>query len=210
MSGKKVAKKEAPQLDPAQKEKLEVLRRVNSPKANGEDRAAFRALLKQDAAKWRAVTDMMTQARRAFVEGATSSAMSQEIMNHACDELRQELAQPEDGALEKMLIDVAVFAWLRLSVIEQGYTAIYGEPGGTTLTKGIFWEKRLNAAHKRFERACTNLARVRKLLRPKVTNKLSIGAINALVNGGGEPVPANVGALLKGKDIFGKQQQGAN
>lgn len=202
MPSKKVAKKATPALNPAQQEKLEVLRRVNKPNATGEDRAAFRALLKQDADKWRTTADMLGQARRGFIEGATSSAMSKEIMAHNCEQLQQELAQPEDGALEKMLIDVLVFAWLRLSIIEQEYTGKFYAKGGIALTSGLWWEKRLNAAHKRFDKAAMNLARVRKLLKPKVTNKLSIGAINALVNSSNETGLRAIGELLNKRSDF--------
>ncbi|HEV8136372.1 MAG TPA: hypothetical protein VGP85_16955 [Pyrinomonadaceae bacterium] len=34
-----------------------------------------------------------------------------------------------------------------------------------TLTLGMYWEKRLSAAQRRFTRACETLARVRKLSR---------------------------------------------
>src|SRR5688500_705485 len=34
-----------------------------------------------------------------------------------------------------------------------------------TLTLGMYWEKRLSAAHRRFTRSCETLARVRKLSR---------------------------------------------
>ena len=204
MPGKKqIAEKKTPQLDAAQQAKLEILRRVNCNDATGKDREAFRALLKQDADKWRPVANMIRHARQAFIEGTSSNGMLQEIAAHGCEELQTELAQPEDGALEKMLIDVAVFAWLRLAIIEEQYTSKFYAKDGIALAPGLWWEKRLNAAHTRFEQACLNLARGRKLLRPKVTNKLSISAINALVNGGGAPVPASVGAMLKGKDIFG-------
>src|SRR5262249_46567451 len=77
-----------------------------------------------------------------------------------------------------MLIDVAVFAWLRLSLIEQQYTSMYGSREGISLAQGVFWEKRLSAAHKRFEAACVNLARVRKLLRPKIKNQLNVAVLN--------------------------------
>ncbi|MBL8191832.1 MAG: hypothetical protein JNK38_27720 [Acidobacteria bacterium] len=75
-----------------------------------------------------------------------------------------------------MFVDVAVLAWLRLGMIEQQYTNQFS--GSITLTAGIFWEKRLTAAHKRFVNACANLAKVRKLQRPKTRNQLSIAQIN--------------------------------
>lgn len=196
--------------DPAQA-KRDLLRRVDKENASDADRAAFRLLLRQDADKWRSTGNMITQARLSLVRSIRATGSSRELMDHICEELRKELAQPEDGALEEMLIDVAVLAWLRLSIIEQEYTSVYhSESGGTTLPKGIFWEKRLNAAHKRFLKATMNLARVRKLLRPKVTNKLSVGTLNALVSNSGEPVPASIGALLKDKSLVPVQRPEAS
>lgn len=170
------------ELKPAD-ERGELMERLRGQRASDADRAAFRLILRQDTDKWRQTVNMITIARRDLVERMNANAMSKELTHHSCEELRQQLAQPEDGQLEKMLIDVAVFAWLRLSLVEQEYTGKWHSAGGISIASGIFWEKRLNGAHKRFEKACLNLARVRKLLRPKVTNQLSVGTLNALVSG---------------------------
>lgn len=170
--------------------------------ASEEDRAAFRALLRQDRDRWRETANMLRQAQLDFVGRLNSDVISKEFMNHACEELRADLAQPDDGALEKMLIDAAVLAWLRLAIIEREYSAkLHGE--SITLTLGMWWEKRLALTHKRFEKACVNLARVRKLLRPKVTNQLNVGTINALVSGGADPLnAAAISGLHKGKQMI--------
>jgi len=65
--------------------------------------------------------------------------------------------------LEQLLIQDATLSWLKLSIIELQYSTVMKQ--SITLTLGIFWEKRLSAAQRRFTRACETLARVRKLSR---------------------------------------------
>ncbi len=65
--------------------------------------------------------------------------------------------------LEKLLIQDAALSWLKLSLVELHYAHVMKQ--SITLTLGIFWEKRLSAAQRRFTRACETLARVRKLSR---------------------------------------------
>ncbi len=69
--------------------------------------------------------------------------------------------------MEMVLIDVAVLAWLQLGLIQQQYSGVWVTDGGISFERGIFWEKRLSAAQRRFERAIVSLARVRKLIKPK-------------------------------------------
>ena len=69
----------------------------------------------------------------------------------------------ERQILEQLLIQDAALSWLKLSIIELQYSNVMKQ--SITLTLGIFWEKRLSAAQRRFTRACETLARVRKLSR---------------------------------------------
>ena len=51
--------------------------------------------------------------------------------------------------------------WFRLSMLELRYTSVMRK--SITLTLGAYWERRLTAAQKRFNRAYESLERVRKL-----------------------------------------------
>jgi hypothetical protein len=65
--------------------------------------------------------------------------------------------------LEQLLIQQAALCWLKLDLAELSYSGTM-KPS-ITLTLGIYWERRLTAAQRRFTRACETLARVRKLSR---------------------------------------------
>lgn len=76
--------------------------------------------------------------------------------------------------LEQLLIQHAALCWLRLTLVELSYTSSI--KGSITLTLGLYLEKRLTAAQKRFTRACETLARVRKLSRNTPALQFNIAA----------------------------------
>ena len=61
--------------------------------------------------------------------------------------------------------------WLRLTLAELAYSN--GVKGSITLTLGVYMEKRLSMAQKRFTRSCETLTRVRKLSRNSVAIQYS-------------------------------------
>src|SRR5215212_4736557 len=81
-----------------------------------------------------------------------------------------------DGApmLEQLLIQQAALCWLKLNLVELGYSNTMKQ--SITLTLGMYWEKRLSAAQRRFTRACETLARVRKLSRNTPALQFNIAA----------------------------------
>jgi len=68
----------------------------------------------------------------------------------------------------------AALCWLKLNVIELQYSNVMKQ--SITLTLGMYWEKRLTAAQRRFARACETLARVRKLSRNAPALQFNIAA----------------------------------
>ena len=65
------------------------------------------------------------------------------------------------GSVFCVLLKVQIV--LKLNLVELSYSGTMKQ--SITLTLGMYWEKRLSAAQKRFTRACETLARVRKLSR---------------------------------------------
>jgi hypothetical protein len=74
--------------------------------------------------------------------------------------------------LEQLLIQQASLCWLKLNLVELSYFGTMKQ--SHTLTLGIFWEKRLSAAQRRFTRACETLARLRKLSRNTPTLQFNL------------------------------------
>lgn len=155
----------------------EVWRRADVMDAQPSDRAAFRERLEQQPDKWRNMGAVVRIAEKEIIEKVHATGATKELMALSCVEMRKELTLEGDGALELMLVDAAVLAWLRLGCIELSHTNNLA--GSFTTDAGLFWDKRLSSAHKRFREACTSLARVRKLRRPKLN--LTIAQINNLL-----------------------------
>jgi hypothetical protein len=112
---------------------------------------------------WRGVASAGYLAELTVIENARATAAVKECWKHRLQELKKELGSEGAPLLEQLLIQQAALCWLKLNLIELSYSGTMKQ--SITLTLGIYWEKRLTAAQKRFTRACETLARVRKLSR---------------------------------------------
>jgi hypothetical protein len=88
--------------------------------------------------------------------------------------LKKELGSEGVPLLEQLLIQQAALCWLKLNLVELSYSHTLKQ--SITLTLGLYWEKRLTAAQRRFTRACETLARVRKLSRNTPALQFNIAA----------------------------------
>jgi hypothetical protein len=82
---------------------------------------------------------------------------------HHLEAIRQELGIEKATRLERLLIQHVAQCWLRLNIMELEYTLAVG--GQHRITEGLYYEKRLTEAQKRYARASESLARVRRLSR---------------------------------------------
>lgn len=112
---------------------------------------------------WRTVYSAGQFAELAIIENAPAVPGVKECWRHRLASLRKELGHDDAPILEQLLIQQAALCWLKLSLVELSYSNVMKQ--SITLTLGMFWEKRLSAAQRRFTRACETLARVRKLSR---------------------------------------------
>jgi hypothetical protein len=92
----------------------------------------------------------------------TSSALMIELYKRQVEEKRQALGYENASAIEQMLIDQVVLCWLRLNLTETIHASKLSE--SHTHDSGVYWEKRLTGAQRRFTRACETLAKVKKHL----------------------------------------------
>ena len=88
--------------------------------------------------------------------------------------LKKDLGYGDAPLLEKLLIQQSALCWVKLNLVELSYSGTTAQ--SITLTLGIYWEKRLSAAQRRFTRACETLARVRKLSRNVPALQFNIAA----------------------------------
>jgi hypothetical protein len=123
---------------------------------------------------WRDVVSAGYLAELTVIENARATAAVKECWKHWLQALKKELGSEGAPLLEQLFIQRAALCWLKLNLVELSYSSTMKQ--SITLTLGIFWEKRLSAAQKRFTRACETLTRVRKLSRNSPALQVNIAA----------------------------------
>jgi hypothetical protein len=109
---------------------------------------------------WRDVLSAGHLAELRVIENARATAAVKECWKQRLQALKRELGYQEAPLLEQLLIQQAALCWLKLNLVELSYSGTMAQ--SITLTLGMYWEKRLSAAQKRFTRACETLTRVRR------------------------------------------------
>src|SRR5262245_32582346 len=121
--------------------------------ATPESRERARKLLSENGDIWRTSYEIADAALVVLIESMHSTGSTKEILILESKRLKQELATDKDGPLEKLLIGQVVLAWQRLNYIDQMYTGVFSSKEGVTFERGLYWEKRLSMAQKRFDQA---------------------------------------------------------
>ena len=87
------------------------------------------------------------EALRLLVKTATGgNPVIKEATERKFDELRAELLGPNPTALERLLVERVVATWYHLHYVE----ALFGGRESTTLTLGLYYQKSMTAAQKRY------------------------------------------------------------
>lgn len=123
---------------------------------------------------WRDVFSAAQFAERAVIENSPAVPGVKECWKHRLSALRKDLGYVGAPILEQLLIQQAALCWLKLNLVELSYSNAMKQ--SITLTLGMYLEKRLTAAQRRFTRACETLARVRKLSRNTPALQVNIAA----------------------------------
>ena len=142
----------------------ELLRRMNQEHPAPEDLRGLRKVLEETPGLWQEVADLADQAASVLVTNVTATPVVKELVRGAYHGLKRDLGHEAAPVLEKVLISQVALAWLRLNILEQGYTGKTMSGTGSFRTEeGDYWERRLCASQRRFLRACETLARVRRI-----------------------------------------------
>jgi hypothetical protein len=80
-------------------------------------------------------------------------------MEHKLAQLREELAGPDASPIERLLAERVVFCW----VIVYDYERDCANSGNITLKQAEYYQRRIDAAHRRFLSALKALASIRRL-----------------------------------------------
>ena len=154
----------------------DLLDKTNKEHPNPKDVKALSDLLSgnRKLELWRDVMSAGHLAELMVIENARATPGLKECWKHRLQVLKKELGYDGAPLLEQLLIQHAALCWLKLNLVELSYSGTMAQ--SISLTLGIFWEKRLSAAQRRFTRACETLARVRKLSRNTSALQFNIAA----------------------------------
>lgn len=158
------------------------MRSTNSDRP--QDQAEARAILAMHPKVARQIGNMSHQIEHNLINGLTDRAAVGEAVSDYCRELCRRLGYSESSELEPLLIDRIVVTWL---VVQQTESDRRSVRSGATLTKAAFYHAMASRVQVDHSRAIVALARVRRLLRPRVT-QVNIAAageqqVNALAVG---------------------------
>lgn len=138
-----------------------LIRRVNTDNPDPEDIEAFRRELRQRPHLWKVYGDLASMAARALMRGIKARPATVESLRIVWQAMAQEMGANIASPLERLLIQQVVLTWMRLYVVEMKY--IDATNHGEDIRWLDYWERRLNAAQRRYLRACTALSRVQRM-----------------------------------------------
>jgi hypothetical protein len=166
------------------KKELEILKANNTEKPSDEGIKALRKLFNEKPEIWKELTDLAKSVQNNILNlNFSGSFLSKESYTRKLAFMRDNLGWQNSSELEKILIEQVCLNWLRLNLMESVHNERTYEKHSTET--GLYWDKRLNSAQRRYLKACETLAKVRKLLadaelkEAQAQNKRSKGAVLA-------------------------------
>lgn len=147
----------------ARKDSLALLQATNKKNPTEEDKQKLREHLAERPEIWEHIADLSGKVRDSILSSlASESFLVQESYRQKLTAMRDGLGWQNASEVEKILIEQICLNWLRLNFVE----IVHREKtaAGVTIDWGIYWDKVLDSAQKRYLRACESLAKVKKLL----------------------------------------------
>lgn len=143
-------------------EELQALvKRTDKENPKPEDIAKMREMLDKHPT-FMSIGEHSDNSFNRYIETVTDSALTKELLKRQIKEKRETFGYDSASIIEKMLIDQVILCYLRLNNIEQIHIKKTYERHSSE--HGLYWDKRLNSAQRRFTKASESLAKVRKLL----------------------------------------------
>jgi hypothetical protein len=153
-----------------------LLAKTNKENPHPKDVKALSELLSDNRRLelWRDVKSAGYLAEIMVIQNAHATSAVKECWKQRLQVLKKDLGSDGAPMLEQLLIQHAGLCWLRLALAELAYSSVI--KGSITLTLGLYMEKRLTMAQRRFTRACETLTRIRKLSRNTPALQFNIAA----------------------------------
>lgn len=162
-----------------------VMDRTNKADPKPADVAALRAALDAYPGLWRLAGDAAAGALGAVVKmGSGDNVLLRESLRRRVAMVADELRRPEDGPLEKLLIEQVAVTWLNYHVMQRSLAEKTSQRHALEIA--AHYERRTTQAQGRHLRAVLALARVRRLGRPSIlVNVAADGGTFQQVNASG-------------------------
>jgi hypothetical protein len=130
--------------------------------------------------------DLAKRARRTLVDKFSGkNLLFKEVLNRKVELLQAEVAGPSPTPLERLLAERVAICWLHLYHLEQ----IYSQKDSMPLQLGLYFQRSISSAHKRYLAAMKTLAVVRKLAVPVLQVNIAKKQVNVV----GAAVPTDAG-----------------
>jgi len=156
---------------------LEIVARAYKKKPAKKDLAELRKWVNEYPELWKVVFDIARFLEDNFIHNMMGDQASIIAIRKNTEEIRKGFDYYSSSILEQMLIDNIVISWLNLQYANSQLLTKLTRDERIVILE--FWEKRVNAAQRRYLRACESLMRIRRLM------SLNPGIqINIAANGG--------------------------
>jgi len=162
MSRKAAAQLTGPTADGDRVDMEELARRVSMPNPSSADIDALRRTLNSQEGLERGLTVLTGSVIISnIVEAYTDSPAARLTMQADARRIAKALGKDTAPPFEQPLIDHVVVCWLRLQLVERDVTN--NVKGAHNRDSGIYWDRRLTEAQRRYLRAVNLLAKVRHI-----------------------------------------------
>lgn len=149
----------------------------NDPKQSDID--ALKKVFDEVPGVWQSAGDMAIQAQIMIINRHFSNSyFTREAVHRKLRDMRDNLGWNEASEIEKLLIRQVCLCWLNVHITEiRNHETTRGNH---SMREGLYWEKALLAAQKRYLRAVESLGRMQKIVAQ--TKKIQARADDAKAN----------------------------
>jgi hypothetical protein len=154
-----------------------LLNRVNEADHDPEEAKELQAIFDKlpDAAL--PLGNLVAMNRSALIKKTISGKATQMAVTTKATQMQKELGYEQSPHLEKLVIDNLTDSWLYMHHVQHNLNSWLREPGAG-YDAAEYWEKRMNSAQRRFLRACSTLARIRKMKLPALQVNIAQQQVN--------------------------------
>lgn len=144
------------------KEQQELFKATNEPEPSEADKKLLQEHFTENPLLWRQIADLSGRVENSVIEKFSDSHLVRESYRFKLTAMRDSLGWNDSTEIEKILIEQVCLNWLRHNFLESVH--FEKTQASHSTETGLYFDKILTGAQKRYLRACESLAKVRKLL----------------------------------------------